>query len=224
MNIVICNSQHWFHLNDEISLNHNVLDIREKTDLSFDVLQKFQADLVFFPHWNWIVEKEIFSNFKCIAFHTAPLPYGRGGSPIQNLIQRGHTKSPVSALAMSDGIDNGPIYDQEDISLEGSLSEILKRLDSVTNILMRRLVEHLPKPKDQVGDPKIFRRLGHSDNEISFDANFEEVYNAIRMLDDPSYPCAYLTLRHILIEFSEINKVNDELFCRVRISKKNPSV
>ena len=49
-----------------------------------------------------------------IVFHTAPLPYGRGGSPIQNLIVRGHiSPAPVCALKMVSGLDEGPIYDKQ---------------------------------------------------------------------------------------------------------------
>ena len=155
-----------------------------------------------------------------MVFHTAPLPYGRGGSPIQNLIKRGHTSSPVCALSMSDEIDSGPIYDQLDISLEGNLSEIFKRLNKAINLLIDRLIEDLPEPKEQDGEIKVFKRLSHKDNEISIDASFEEFYNKIRMLDDDSYPNAYLKLENTIIEFSKINKVSNEIFCKVRIAQK----
>ena len=166
------------------------------------------------------MEKEIFSQFNCIVFHTAPLPYGRGGSPIQNLIKRGYKKSPVCALKMCEGIDNGPIYKQKEISLEGSLSDILKRLNSAVNQLMKSLIEHLPEPSAQAGEAVTFKRLGLKDNEINLETTFEEVYDEIRMVDDPSYPNAFLSLKNILIEFSDIDKTSNELFCRVRISKK----
>ena len=118
MRIVICNSKTWFELRPEISAIHDVLNIETKSDLSLDVLTNFQPELIFFPHWNWLVEKQIFTKFTCIVFHVAPLPYGRGGSPIQNLIKRGFTSSPVCALKMAGGIDDGPIYDKEEISLK----------------------------------------------------------------------------------------------------------
>ena len=220
MKIVICNSKKWFRLSNENSLNHRILNIQQKDDLSLDKLEGFQPDLVFFPHWSWIVGSEIYKKYKCIVFHTSPLPFGRGGSPIQNLIKRGYSKSPVSALAMSGGIDDGAIYDQEDISLEGSLSEILKKLNNAVNVIMGRLIEHLPEPIDQNGEVKTFKRLGFKDNEISYEANIEEFYNSIRMLDDPSYPSAYLSLKNVNIEFSKINKESEELFCQVRITPK----
>jgi len=220
MNIIICNSQNWFHLSNDILLRHKILIIQDKNNLCADTLKSFKPDLIFFPHWNWLVEKEIFAKFKCIVFHTAPLPYGRGGSPIQNLILRGHKVSPVCALKMSNELDKGPIYDKEEISLEGNLSEIFKRLDSAVNALIKRLIHHLPTPIKQTGVGKIFKRLGNKDNEISFDTTFEKTYDTVRMLDDPSYPSAYLSLKNIFIEFSEVNRKNDEFFCRVRISKK----
>ncbi len=32
--------------------------------------------------------REIFENWACVVFHMTDLPYGRGGSPLQNLIVR----------------------------------------------------------------------------------------------------------------------------------------
>ena len=69
---------------------------------------------------------------------------------------------------------------------------------------VKTLIKNLPEPKEQNGEVKIFKRLSHKDNEISMDASFEEFYNKIRMLDDSSYPNAYLKLENTIIEFSEI--------------------
>lgn len=221
MKIAICNSKKWFKLCNELLSVHQILNIENNCDLTLTALDRFQPDLVFFPHWSWIVSSEIFTKYTCIVFHTAPLPLGRGGSPIQNLIKRGHTKSPVCALAMSEGIDSGPIYDQIEISLEGSLSKIFERMNNVVNILMRRLIKHLPEPVAQIGNIITFNRLGSKDNLISYDANIEHFYDSIRMLDDPSYPSAYLSLKNVNIEFSKINRECGELFCQVRISQKD---
>ena len=221
MKLIMCNSKKWFNLSETIRNDHEIYNFANKEELTLPALQTIEPDIVFFPHWSWIVEKEIFNQFNCIIFHTAPLPYGRGGSPIQNLIKRGYLKSPVCALRMSDGIDNGPIYDREVISLDGTLSEILKRLNCAVNKLIERLVIGLPEPNEQVGEILTFKRLGHEDNEISFDANLREVYDAIRMLDDPSYPSAYIRLKNITLEFSEITKENSNLICKVLISNKD---
>jgi len=221
MRIVVCNSKEWFKLSDQISSHHEVLSIKKKDGLTLASLDQFKPDLVFFPHWNWIVSNEVFEKYTCIVFHTAPLPFGRGGSPIQNLIKCGYTKSPVCALAMSEDVDSGPIYDQLDISLNGSLSEIFGRLNNVVNLLMLRLIDHLPEPKIQTGNVHLFTRLGDKDNEINYKANIQEFHNSIRMLDDPSYPNAYLNLQNVCIEFYDINRKGNELFCKVRIFEKD---
>ncbi len=220
MKIIICNSREWFKLSHQILSNHQILKIKKKDELCLATLDQFKPDLIFFPHWNWIVSKEIFEKYTCILFHTAPLPFGRGGSPIQNLIKSGFKKSPVNALAMSTDIDSGPIYDQVEMSLNGPLSEILDRLNDVVNMLILRLIDHLPEPKKQLGNPHLFKRLSVEDNEIKHESNIEEFYDSIRMLDDPSYPCAYLKLKNVCIEFSGINRKSNELFCKVRILEK----
>ena len=221
MRIVICSSKSWFKLDPLIRDTHVVKYFQSKEELSNEALDQFKPDLVFFPHWNWIVSHEIFESYTCIVFHTAPLPFGRGGSPIQNLIKCGYEKSPVCALAMSEVIDSGPIYDQIEISLNGSLSEILGRLNSAVNVLMLRLINHLPEPKLQTGNVHIFKRLTFEDNQINYESNIEKFYDSIRMLDDTSYPCAYLNLENVCIEFFDINRKGDELFCKVRICEKD---
>ena len=87
MRIVVCSSKSWFKLNPLIGDTHVVKYFQSKDELSIETLDQFKPDLVFFPHWNWIVGNEIFESYTCIVFHTAPLPFGRGGSPIQNLIK-----------------------------------------------------------------------------------------------------------------------------------------
>ena len=81
----------------------------------FPVFAK-NPDLVFFPHWHWIVPSEIHRTYQCILFHAAPLPYGRGGSPIQNLILNGFKEAPVCALKMTEGLDSGPIYTKKKVT------------------------------------------------------------------------------------------------------------
>ena len=88
-------------------------------------------------------------------------------------------------------------------------------------MLMLRLICHLPEPKIQSGNIHIFKRLGVEDNEINYGSNIEYFYDSIRMLDDPSYPNAYLNLENVCIEFSDVNRKGDELFCKVRILKKD---
>ena len=79
------------------------------------------------PHWSYIIPKDIFNLFNCVVFHMTDLPFGRGGSPLQNLIIRGYEKTKISALKVTNGIDSGPIYLKKPLSLDGTAYEIMIR-------------------------------------------------------------------------------------------------
>ena len=103
-NYVVASSKDWFinHKKSEAYNKLNITEITTKENLTLENLEKINPRYIFFPHWNWKVDSAIYERFECVVFHTAPLPYGRGGSPIQNLILKGLTSSPVCALKMTD--------------------------------------------------------------------------------------------------------------------------
>ena len=68
--------------------------------------------------------KSIWGTWPTVIFHMTDLPYGRGGSPLQNLIKRKHRTTKITAILCDDGLDTGDIYLKEDLSLEGSAEEI----------------------------------------------------------------------------------------------------
>ena len=136
MRIAICCSKSWFNLNPSISDANLIKFFKHECDLSVEALHKFKPDYVFFSHWNWIVTKEVHEQFNCILFHASPLPFGRGGSPIQNLILEGFKKTPVCAIKMTDKLDAGPIYASSDVSLEGTLNSIFCRINVAINDLI----------------------------------------------------------------------------------------
>ena len=107
--------------------------ISKKNDLNLKI------NLIFFPHWSYLVDKKITNKFKCICFHSAPLPYGRGGSPIQNLIVRDFKQTPVCAIEMTEKIDAGGIYLKQNLSLKGDLNDILNSM-SVKILRMMKII------------------------------------------------------------------------------------
>ena len=130
---LIASSKEWFHLeNMNNELRDRLFFLDKKEDLTIKNLEEMSPRFIFFPHWNWFIGEDIFNNFECVVFHTAPLPYGRGGSPIQNLILNGHREAPVCSLMVNDTLDGGPIYIKEVVSLEGSLTQIFERIRAQT--------------------------------------------------------------------------------------------
>ncbi|MBO8217656.1 formyltransferase family protein [Prochlorococcus marinus] len=219
MKLIICNSKRWFKLDKKISANFEVITISEKDDLNFDFISFYKPDYIFFVHWSWKVKKEIFKNFKCIVFHTAPLPYGRGGSPIQNLILSGFKESPVCAIKMEEELDSGAVYSSLNICLEGSLKEIFSRLNKVINKLIIKIIKNNIIPKAQEGKIHEFKRLSYKDNEIPNDINLEKFYDFIRMVDFEDYKKSYILYGDIKIEFSKAKYRNKSIICNCKITK-----
>jgi len=202
MRLLICSSRAWFKLSEKISDTHVVEFLSREEELSVESINNFRPDYIFFPHWNWVVDREIHEQFECIVFHTAPLPYGRGGSPIQNLILEGVKDSPVCAIKMKDKLDEGPIYASSNISLAGNLKSIFLRINEAINDLMTYIISENPNPVAQLGEPHVFKRLTISDNEILAGLELEEIFDRIRMVDHPDYPNAFIMYGDIKIELS----------------------
>ena len=74
------------------------------------------------------------------------LPYGRGGSPSQNLIKRKHRATKITAILCDNGLDTGDIYLKEDLSLEGSAEEIFLRADKIIEHMIEEIVRTEPVP------------------------------------------------------------------------------
>ena len=99
--------------------------------LTLNYVKKINPEFIFFPDWSWIVPQVIIENYKCICFHESDLPKFRGGSPIQNQIIRGVTKTKTTAFIMNEKIDAGDIILQKNLSLEGSIQEIFSRMSGL---------------------------------------------------------------------------------------------
>ena len=100
-----------------------LIDSKEKFQIKN--LKKIKPNKIFIPHWSYIIPKSIFENYECIVFHMTDLPFGRGGSPLQNLIIRGFNETKISALRVKKGVDTGDIYLKDSLTLSGSAQDIL---------------------------------------------------------------------------------------------------
>ena len=175
---------------------------------------------IFFPHWRWIVPSEVVNHYNCVCFHMTYLPYGRGGSPLQNLIIRGHKETVLTALKMDEGVDTGPIFFKEPLDLKGTAQEIYIRAAELTWCLIRKLVEENPVPEPQVGEPVLFKRRLPVESELPELDSLEKLYDFIRMLDAPGYPHAFLETNKYRIDFTEASCSKGELSAKVIIRLK----
>lgn len=178
--------------------------IADRSDLTLSSLQKLQPRYVFFLHWSYKIPEEILTEFECVCFHMTDVPYGRGGSPLQNLIVRGHRETQLTALKMVLDFDAGPVYAKHPMSLEGSTAEeIFIRSSYISAKIIGKMVESDLSPVDQVGKPVIFMRRKPEQSEIIDDLiSLNDLHDFIRMLDAEGYPKAFIKSGNYRLEFS----------------------
>lgn len=186
-----------------------------------NILKTEDPAYIFFPHWNWVVPHEIVERYECICFHMTDLPYGRGGSPLQNLIVRGHENTILTALRMDNGIDTGPIYYKKPLSLQGSAYDIYKRAGKLCWSMIIDFINENPDPKPQKGQVTNFKRRTPEQSRIPRDLSSKGLYNYIRMLDAPGYPSAFLEVGGYRLEFKDASYINGELNAKVSFRKKD---
>ena len=173
---------------------------------------------VFFPHWSHIIPEDIHGAFECVIFHMTDLPFGRGGSPLQNLISRGITRTKISALRCEKGLDTGPIYLKRDLSLEGSAEEIFLRADRIIEDMIVEMIEKEPKPQPQTGEPTLFKRRTPDMSNLKDAVSLDDAYDLIRMLDADGYPRAFLDIGPLRIEFSRAARKADGIAADAKIT------
>lgn len=180
-------------------------------------LESNKPRYIFFLHWSWRVPHEIWANYECVCFHMTDLPYGRGGSPLQNLILAGKTETMLTALRMVEEIDAGPIYTKRSMSLAGRAEEIYNRAGELCWEIIGWMIETNPQPVPQTGEVTYFKRRRPEQSVLPKEGDLATLYDHIRMLDAPTYPLAFIEYGPFRLEFSNAEMAKDGLHARVRI-------
>ncbi|GGO85151.1 hypothetical protein GCM10011348_33040 [Marinobacterium nitratireducens] len=185
------------------------------------VLTYAQPRYIFFIHWSWLLPESIFSRYECVCFHMTDVPYGRGGSPLQNLILSGHVETTLSALKMTNDIDAGPVYTKRLLSLKGKAQNIYEKAGFLSFEIIRWLIEKNPVPIEQSGKVTYFKRRKPEDSRVPEGCNQKELYDFIRMLDADGYPHAFIEYGNKRLELTDAVFEDGGLTARVTIHPKD---
>ncbi len=217
------NINNFYEFKKKFEDKYNLYLITNKDDLIYQNVKELNPKYIFFPHWSWLIPNEIYENYECILFHMTDLPYGRGGSPLQNLILNKIYTTKISAIKVTKELDEGDIYLKEDFDIsKGSAKEIY---ENASNLIFKKLIPNIIKknivPKKQEGDIVLFKRRTPEQSNIKTlkDISIANLYDFIRMLDAPSYPKAYLELDNLKIELFEVIIKDGKLEGRFEVSK-----
>ena len=174
--------------------NHTFYMITENHEFTRNKLEIINPDMIFLPHWSFIIKEDIYNKFKCVVFHMTDLPFGRGGSPLQNLLVRGIYNTKISAISVDGGLDTGDIYIKEPVDIStGSAEDIYRRISEIIfSKMIPRLISEEIIPVKQNGEIISFKRRKPEQSEIPSGLCDREIYDYIRMLDAEGYPKAFI--------------------------------
>jgi methionyl-tRNA formyltransferase len=195
--------------------------VGEREQLTVAKVRELGPRYAFFLHWSWKVPAEILEEVACVCFHMTDVPYGRGGSPLQNLISRGHRNTKLTALRMTAEFDAGPVYLKKNLSLEGGAEEIYLRACSLSADMIQQIVQNEMQPLPQTGEPVNFRRRRPEESEIAKLDSLERLHDFIRMLDAEGYPSAFLSHAGYRFEFSRSALYDGRIVADVRITAES---
>ena len=117
--------------------------------------------------------------------HFSLLPAYRGAAPAQRALHNGELVSGVSVFQLDKGMDTGPIFTQESITIDSAWrsSELLQHLSDLGPEVVRRSFEMIQDgktPSDQVGTPSLAPKITKSEAKIDFTQDADHISNAIR--------------------------------------------
>lgn len=198
---------------------HDCHLIDDPKELTVHAVEALAPDYIFFIHWSWKIPAALYTRYECVIFHMTDLPYGRGGSPLQNLILRGFDHTQLSAVRATEDIDSGPVYMKRPLCLGGSATEIYLRASRLAFRMIDEILQQRPVPVPQVGDVVEFRRRTPRESEIPTGLSVETLYDFIRMLDADGYPAAFLQHDGFRLKFSRPSLRDGCIVADVEISR-----
>lgn len=156
---------------------------------ALDQLNLWNPDLIVVAAYGEILPPNVldFPPYGCINVHASLLPRWRGAAPINAAILHGDQETGVTIMKMDEGLDSGPILNQEVIPIKeddtaGSLFEKLSHLGA------QLLVETIPPyikgeitPQAQDDSKATYApMLQREDGELSFDRSADFLARQVR--------------------------------------------
>ena len=226
MKIVIATIKSWnirnaYKFKELYKDKYEVVIITDKKELNKKNIGRINPEWIFLPHWSWIIPPELYEKYTCVVFHITDLPFGRGGSPLQNLIQRKIYHTKISAIQVEEGIDTGKIYLKKDFYIGiGSAEEIFIAASQIIFFdMIPYILENKPIPQAQEGELIVFKRRRPEESNLQKAEikNLDDFYDFVRMLDAEGYPKAFFKINNLKIEFSEVHKKSNKLVGRFEV-------
>ena len=203
-----------------------------------EILRNLNADIFVVVAFGQILPSDIldYPKFGCWNSHASLLPAWRGAAPIQWSILNGDSKTGVCIMSMEEGLDTGPVIEQEAININDSdnLEVLTNRLSKISSKLLLKSLKRIQqlnksnkatilielKAVDQSklqGKPTYARQIKKDDYLIDWNQKAKKIIRQIYGL----YPNAFTLFKGKRIKILEGYVVlnNNQLFEKIFIDK-----
>lgn len=149
---------------------------------------RFDSRLGLVVDFGIIISQMVINSFEkgILNSHFSLLPQWRGADPITPAILTGATRTGVTIMAVTAGLDEGPILAQEIYKLNGR-ETIAKLTEGLVGLSNQLLIKTVPayltgaiKPQPQTGTPSFTRKLTKADGAIDWTKPAEQIEREIR--------------------------------------------
>lgn len=169
-------------------------------------LRAFGAEIGILVAYGRIIPQSIINLFPMgiVNIHPSLLPQYRGSTPIETALLNGDSVTGVSIMQLTAGMDEGPVYAQEPVSLHPTISKddtYQLILNHSTNLFFKTLPQIIsgeltPTPQDN--DAATYTKMiSKSDSEINWNEDATTIERKIRAYRD--WPQTRTTLGEIAV-------------------------
>jgi methionyl-tRNA formyltransferase len=177
------------------------------------LLESLNPDIILVMGWYYMVPQKIRNTAKHGAWgiHASLLPKYAGGAPLVWAMINGEKSTGVSLFKLSDGVDDGDIIIQKEITIEydDTINEVYDKVILVSKEILLKAINSIDtivpiaQNKNMI---EVFPQRSPDDGEIDFSKSSFEIYNFIRAQSSP-YPGAFFRTsdgKKIVIEKARI--------------------
>lgn len=169
--------------------------------------------------WQYLLPESLWQNLahRLIVFHDSLLPRYRGFAPVATGMIKGDTDFGVSVLYAGEGVDDGDILLQKQLTLGKNvyMAEAIERMSDLYGDAAIELCDRMcggslrPKPQEhELATYSIWRGL--EDCRIEWTKTAEEIHDLIRAVSKP-YPGAYSSLDGQCVKIWRAEIIKDDI-------------
>jgi methionyl-tRNA formyltransferase len=176
-------------------LVQNLIDLGHRALLLHDENEVVQGDILCLLSCEKIFKK-LHLNKHNLVVHESDLPKGKGWSPVSWQVLEGKSFIPVTLFEATSTVDNGRIYNQMTLELQGHelWPEIKDKQGIITQQLILNFVNEYPNnhSREQVGDATYYAKRTPEHSQLDFHKTIAEQFNLFRVCDNERYPAFFI--------------------------------